>query len=158
MTTLQKAHSQIVRDPVVCQLTVAFQTTPMFILCLVSCSKPKVLNLYSQLNCKVSENNDGLFYKGRTKWSDEPIRSKVGSLDNYYHRPGGGDKDIREIKYHLHAPNSISSMVSYSCLTMILQNRVFRQKSSTGQGETTLEFRETTTMMLVTFSVCLIEL
>ena len=58
------------------------------------------------------ENNDSLFYKGRTKWSDEPIKSKVGSLDNYYHRPGGGDKDIREIKYHLNAPNSISSMVS----------------------------------------------
>ena len=33
-------------------------------------------------------------------------------MDNYYHRPGGGDKDIREIKYHLNAPNSISSMVS----------------------------------------------
>jgi len=67
------------------------------------------LSNYSNVH-PLSENNDGLFYKGRTKWSDEPIRSKVGSLDNYYHRPGGGDKDIREIKYHLHAPNSISSM------------------------------------------------
>lgn len=67
------------------------------------------LSNYSVIH-PLSENNDSLFYKGRTKWSDEPIKSKVGSLDNYYHRPGGGDKDIREIKYHLNAPNSISSM------------------------------------------------
>ena len=58
------------------------------------------------------ENHDDLFHLGRTKWSDEQIRSKIGSLDNYYHRPGGGDKDIREIRYHLNAPNSISSTVS----------------------------------------------
>jgi len=57
----------------------------------------------------LSENYDEIYYTGKTKWSNEPIKSKVGSLDNYYHRPGGGDKDIREIRYHFQAPNSISS-------------------------------------------------
>jgi len=68
------------------------------------------LSNYSVVHPLSVTESDGLFYKGRTKWTDEPIKSKVGSLDNYYHRPGGGDKDIREIKYHLNAPNSISSM------------------------------------------------
>ena len=58
------------------------------------------------------ENYDEIYYTGKTKWSNEPIKSNVGSLDNYYHRPGGGDKDIREIRYHFQAPNSISSQVN----------------------------------------------
>lgn len=69
---------------------------------------PSRLSQYSAVH-PLSENHDDLFHLGRTKWSDEQIRSKIGSLDNYYHRPGGGDKDIREIRYHLNAPNSISS-------------------------------------------------
>ena len=64
------------------------------------------------IKTQYSENYDEIYYTGKTKWSNEPIKSKVGSLDNYYHRPGGGDKDIREIRYHFQAPNSISSQVN----------------------------------------------
>jgi len=48
-------------------------------------------------------------YGGKTKWTKTRITSKVGSLDNYHHVPGGGDKDVHEIQYHFNAPNAISS-------------------------------------------------
>ncbi|CBY07028.1 unnamed protein product [Oikopleura dioica] len=53
--------------------------------------------------------HDEIFHTGPTKWTDQPIQSKVGSLDNFDHVAGGGDKDIHEIKYRFNAPNSISS-------------------------------------------------
>ena len=52
-------------------------------------------------------------YGGKTKWTKTRITSKVGSLDNYHHVPGGGDKDVHEIQYHFNAPNAISSQVKY---------------------------------------------
>ncbi|CAG5104183.1 Oidioi.mRNA.OKI2018_I69.chr1.g1133.t1.cds [Oikopleura dioica] len=53
--------------------------------------------------------HEEIFQMGPTKWTDQPIQSKIGSLDNFDHVPGGGDKDINEIKYRFNAPNSISS-------------------------------------------------
>ena len=61
----------------------------------------------------LSYNSDDMFYHGRTRWTDQKIRSKVGSLDNYHHVPGGGDKDIHEIQYQFNAPNTISSRVRH---------------------------------------------
>jgi len=64
---------------------------------------------YSAVHPLSIKSQEEMFHHGKTRWTKDRIRSKVGSLDNYYHIPGGGEKDIHEIKYHINAPNTISS-------------------------------------------------
>lgn len=69
---------------------------------------------YSVVHPLSINSHDELYFHGKTQWTKNRISSKVGSLDNYHHVPGGGDHDINEIRYQINAPNTISSRVSYN--------------------------------------------
>ena len=67
---------------------------------------------YSVVHPLSINSRDELFHHGKTRWTKDRIQSKIGSMDNYHHIPGGGDRDIHEIRYQFNAPNTISSRVS----------------------------------------------